>query len=99
MTNVCFFNEMMPKIGNGSINEFLVDKIDYNKDKVIAYLANGHKQASCPRDAIDCVTGEKISDNFYVFDDKEYCWCSYLAYHVKKYNIQLPKDFIKKIGA
>jgi hypothetical protein len=99
MTNVCFFNEMSSKIGNGSIKDFLSDKVTYDKDKVAKYLNNGHKFASCPKVAIDCVTGQRIADSFSIFDDGEFCWCSYLLYHIRKYNIKLPKAFLEKIGA
>ena len=93
------FSEMNCFADNGSINEHIVDKVNYNKDKVIEYLSNHKKLASCPREAIDCKTGKKISDSFVVFTDGEYQWCDFLEYHIKKYNIKLPKEFLEKIQA
>lgn len=82
---------------SGSINDSIVEEVDYSKDKVIAYLSNQNRIASCPKEAIDCVTGEIISQSFSVYSDGEYDWCDFLIYHIKKYNIKLPKGLIKKV--
>lgn len=82
---------------NGSVKKYIVDKVEYDKNKVIKYLSSQKKVASCPRKAIDCATGEKIADGFIVFTDGEYEWCDFLEYHIRKYNIKLPKEFIEKI--
>lgn len=84
---------------NGSIQVHIVETIEYNKDKVIKYLSNQKRIAGCPRTAIDCVTKKEISSSFSVFTDGEYEWCDFLIYHIKEYNIKLPKEFINKIKA
>ena len=83
----------------GSIEKCIVSHVDYDKEKVIEYLMSGKRIAGCPKNVIDCVTVEKISDSFSVYSDGEYDWCDFLIYHIRKYNIVLPVDFINKIGA
>lgn len=94
-----FFKEMALYRDSGSVQEHLVDSVDYDKQKVIDYLSNQKAIARCPKYAIDCVTGKNIDTNFTVHNDGEYEWCNFLIYHIEKYNIKLPKEFIKKIGA
>lgn len=83
---------------SGSIKSFLQKNADYNKDKVVSYLNKGKKIASCPKEAIDCITREPISPSFSLYTDGEYCWGDFLIYHINKYNIQLPENFLKKIN-
>jgi hypothetical protein len=40
-----------------------------------------------------------ISSSFLVYNDGEYEWCDFLIYHIQKYNVCLPEEFIKKAGA
>lgn len=96
MIEVGFFSEMKCHSDNGSIIEHLVTKVDYDKEKVIRYLESQKRFAGCPRDAIDCITGEIISPSFSVYTDDEYSWCDFLIYHIRKYNIKLPKGLIDK---
>ena len=92
-----YFSEMKLYKDSGSINNHIVSDIGYNKSKVIEYLSKQKRIAGCPRQAIDCVTGKKISDSFSVYTDGEYEWCDFLIYHIKKYNIALPQTFIDKV--
>jgi hypothetical protein len=84
---------------SGSIKKFIVEKVDYDKEKVIKYLESFGRQAVCPRRAIDCISGKEIASSYAVNDDGEYCWCDFLIYHIKKYNIKLPAGLIEKAGA
>ncbi len=93
------FSEMHIFADNGSVKEHLTDSLNYDKKKMIAYLESFKARASCPRNAIDCITGKIISQSFKVYDDGEYCWCDFLLYHIKKYNIHLPDELIKKSNA
>jgi len=93
------FSEMNVYSDTGSIEKCIVSHVDYDKEKVIEYLMSGKRIAGCPKNVIDCVTVEKISDSFSVYSDGEYDWCDFLIYHIRKYNIVLPVDFINKIGA
>lgn len=98
MNSVGFFSEMeLTAHNNGSIKDSLVDSVDYDKKRVIKYLKSFKHFSSCPKPAKDCVTGKEISPSFLIFKDGDYCWADFLAYHVEKYNIKLPKDFIKQI--
>ncbi len=100
MISVGFFSEMnISAHVDGSIKDYLVSRVDYDKKKVVEYLKSFGRQAICPRYAIDCLTGKTISDSFVVNDDGEYCWADFLIYHIEKYNIRLPQDFINKIQA
>ena len=99
MINIGFFSEMNISMhNNGSIKDHIVSSVSYDKDKVIKYLDSFGRQAICPREAIDCVTGKVIASSFAVNDDGEYCWPDFLSYHLRKYNIKLPKGFIKIIN-
>ena len=97
MIDIGCFSEMNVFSDNGSVVDYLVDKVEYDKKIVIDYLSSFNHLASCPRTAIDCVTGKEIASSFKVFTDGEYRWCDFLIYHVDKYNIRLPQAFINKI--
>lgn len=97
MKNIGFFSEMKLYADNGSIKDNIENKVSYDKDKIINYLSKQKRIAGCPRVAIDCLTGETIAPSFSVYSDGEYEWCDFLIYHIKKYNIKLPVDFLKKI--
>ena len=98
MKYIGFFSEMKLYKDTGSVNDYLVEKVNYDKQKVLAYLSSRKHIAGCPREGIDCVTGKVISPSFLVYNDGEYEWCDFLTYHIENYNIRLPEDFIKKIG-
>ncbi len=99
MRSIGFFSEMNLYQNDGSIKDNLVEVANYDKEKIIAYLKSQKRIAGCPREAIDCLTGEKISNSFSVYNDGEYKWCDFLIYHIEKYNIKLPEEFIRKAGA
>lgn len=82
---------------NGSINQFIVSKVDYDKGKIVNYLQNGKKESICPKNTYDIISGKMIATFFYVLTDGEYVWKSDLPYYVDKYNIELPKNFIEKV--
>ena len=98
MISIGFFSEMnLAAHNDGTINDFIVDKIDYDKQMIIDYLNSFRYKASCPQAAIDCVTGEETSPSFRIINDGEYCWPDFLAFHIEKYNIRLPQAFVDKI--
>ena len=98
MISIGFFAEMnLTAHNDGKITDNLVDEVNYDKKAVIDYLKSFKYRASCPKSAIDCFTGEEISPSFKVYDDGEYCWADFLVYHIEKYNIKLPQDFVNKI--
>ena len=97
MITIGFFKEMQLYENDGSIDEFVVDEVHYDKKTVVDYLNSFKTKAICARRPIDCVTGEEIASGFRIIDDGEYEWCDFLEYHIKKYNIRLPDDFIEKI--
>jgi hypothetical protein len=100
MKQIGFFSEMNISYGNsGSIFDYLVKKVNYDKNIMVQYLLKFKHVAGCPRAGIDCVTGEPISPSFLVFNDGEYEWCDFLIYHIQNYNVSLPEAFIKKAGA
>ena len=100
MISVGFFSEMNITAHNdGSVKDYICEKVDYDKSLIIKYLSSFSRYAVCPRYTIDCVTGETISSCFRVYDDGEYCWPDFLIYHIEKYNIKLPQDFINRIQA
>ena len=86
-------------LGNncGSIKDYIQQKADYDKRKVVIYLkTRGKRIASCSYAGVDCVSGEKLSHNLSFYSDGEYCWNNTLWHHVEKYNVVLPKALIQK---
>ena len=82
---------------NGSIKQHISEQVNYDKNKIINYLKSQRKIASCPREAIDCITNKVISPSFSVYTDGEFRWCDFLLYHIEKYNISLPSALLNKI--
>ncbi len=100
MIPVGFFSEMHLYADNGEAKENVVDKINYDREKVIIYLSERNRRlGGCPKTTLDCITGKEIAPSFSVYSDGEYEWCDFLVYHIKNYNIKLPQEFIDKIGA
>ena len=96
MKYIGFFSEMKLYENNGSVKEHMVEKVNYDKQRVIEYLLKQKRIAGCPREGIDCVTGETISPSFFVYNDGEYEWCDFLVYHIKNYSILLSEEFIQQ---
>ena len=99
MIDVGWFSEMKCHSDNGSIKEHIIENVNYDKAKILNYLKSCKRIAVCPRSAIDCLTGEVISQSFSVYDDGEFCWGDFLLYHIEKYCIKLPQAFINKANA
>lgn len=99
MKSVGFFEEMNLYENNGSIKDFIVEEVHYNKEKVCEYLLNNKVVGICARHPIDIITGEEIASGFRIIVDGEYEWPDFLAYYVRKYNIKLPVKLIQKIDA
>ena len=93
-----FFSENnLSMANNGSIKQFIVSKVNYDKKKILDYLQNGKKEAICPKPIYDIISGKMISTSFTVLTDGEYIWKNDLPYYVDKYNIKLPQSFIEKV--
>ena len=84
---------------NGSIKNYIVKEVNYDKQKIINYLQKGKKEATCPKVVNDIFNNSIISTSFSIFTDGEYVWKSDLAYYIKNYNIRLPDEFIAKATA
>lgn len=97
MKYIGFFDEYDLYVKTGSLKDSIVENIDYDKAKVIAYLNSFERYAACPKILHDCITGEEICQSFNVITDGEYEWCSFLLYYIDRYNIALPKEFIETI--
>lgn len=51
-----FFSELnLSMADNGSIKSFIIDKVDYDKAKIIRYLKNGKKESVCPKNTYDLI--------------------------------------------
>lgn len=96
MKTIGIFTEMGIYADDGSVKEYLVDEIDYDREKMIRYLNAGETFSICAKPALDCVTGKPIRKSFQVKTDGEYEWVDFLADHIERYNIKLPEEFVKK---
>jgi len=80
--------------GAVSMKDCISDKPYMGIDKIVEYLTNNGKttvlSTALPKDRI---TGERIEGELYWKESDGFSWMSDLAYHVKKYNLRLPKDF------
>ena len=71
------------------------EKVPYDgMDKIVDFLDTkgevGIVSADIPRDLI---TGERIDGELYTKKIDGFSWWSDLPYHVRKYNLRLPKKF------
>ncbi|MCD8026986.1 MAG: hypothetical protein LUF33_08740 [Clostridiales bacterium] len=99
MIDLCWFSEMQCNPDTGSINNYILDKVEYDKKSVVDYLSDPKKRiAGCPKPSIDCITGKKLAESFFAYSDGEYCWGDFLPYHIQNYNIDLPKEFLNKVA-
>ena len=64
MIDVGWFSEMKCHSDNGSIKEHIIENVNYDKAKMLNYLKSCKRIAVCHRSAIDCLTGEVISQSF-----------------------------------
>lgn len=67
--------------------------------KIISYLDNGEVTLSAISRDADLISGENIDKTKCNMTDGEYSWFGSLSYYVKRYNLQLPKEFEDKIIA
>ena len=45
-----FFSEFdLSMADNGSIKNFIIDRVDYDKDRIIRYLKNGREEVNCSK--------------------------------------------------
>ncbi|MBO6219778.1 MAG: hypothetical protein J6N81_09460 [Treponema sp.] len=98
LINIGMYDEFNLYEKQGSIRNYLVEEINYDREKLAEYLRNGRKLASCPREIYDCVRKDKISNDFLILTDETYCWINVLEHHILKYNLSLPIDFLEKAG-
>ncbi len=93
----CFSEMKLGVMDSGSVHNSVSENVTYDKQALIKRLKEHKHIASCPRAAIDCITGKKISQSFLVFRSEDFVWCDFLIYHIQNYNIELSEDFIKHI--
>lgn len=73
------------------------------KEKILEYLKNGQKKAIRCSSVYDYVKDEPllnesmVTEAAWLFTDGEFNWDSEEIYHFEKYNIELNKEFLKKI--
>lgn len=95
MTRLCNYTEYGSSNGISMKDHF--ERAPYKgKDKIVAYLETKGKSTMVRMEtAKDRLTGERIKGMYdlEIFTDGTFSWWSDLAYHVKKYNLRLPKEF------
>lgn len=87
------FNPLAEK----SIKDDFRDSPSPDYQKIISYLDNGEVKDSATSRDTDVISGESIDKTKCILTDGEYSWSGSLGYYVKKYNLQLPKEFEEKI--
>ena len=93
---ICVFKELLYGTdGDPSIKDYISNKENANKDKIINYLNGGVCVAACTAVVSD-VINEKNGDigTPDALTDGKFQWYADLSYYVEKYNLELPKEFI-----
>ena len=80
-----------------SIKEAFSKEPSPYREKIIEYLTNGDILLSSPSCMTDVFSGNKIAGSRCILTDGEYTWNNALAYYVKEYNLQIPKELEEKI--
>ncbi len=92
---LCFFEET-PYGNCGSIYEAKRDEAHAYKEKIISYLSSGVVCAAAFGLIKDIISGEVIGPQS-MLTDGFWVWGSDLSTYVKKYNVELPEDFIAQV--
>jgi len=79
-----------------SIRDCMNNDASENKQYVLEYLKKGRVIAASPAYLLDVLTGERIQMKLTSMTDGEFEWRSDLIYYYKRYNVDLPSEFIEK---
>ena len=91
------FDEFGPGFGFPSIKEFISPEPFDHKDTIVEYMKAGHGCMASPSFIKDVITGERVLRPRVTMHDGVYLWSSSLIYHVEKYNVRLPEEFIAHV--
>lgn len=80
-----------------SIKDDFSDSEYPEKEMLIHYLESGDIELVSLDYSEDVISGEIIGEEC-IMTDGEYSWDSSLPYYVKKYNLILPDEFVKKVA-
>jgi len=64
------------------------------KAELIAYLKSGEVISAAAGRAKDLLTGKRIPEEWLTYTDGVYHWDTSVVYHVDKYDMALPDEFI-----
>lgn len=96
-TNVmALWKEFNPNVTKSMKEDFRKEPSPYC-NKIVEYLNNGKVVLTSPSCAMDVFSGARIASSRCILTDGEYSWNNTLAYYVKEYNLQIPKEFEEKI--
>lgn len=68
-----------------------------HKDELLAYLNNFDACAAMPMIATDAVDEKTIIGTPCEYNDGKFRWRSQIVYYFKKYNVELPQEFIDAV--
>lgn len=91
------FDEFGPGLGFPSIKEFISPEPFDHKNTIVEYIKAGHGCMASPIFIKDVITGERVFRPRVTMHDGVYLWSSSLIYHVEKYNVRLPEEFIAHV--
>ena len=91
------FDEFGPGFGLPSIKEFISSEPHEYKDTILEYMNAGNGCMASPSFITDVITGERVLRPRVTMHDGVYLWSSSLIYHVEKYNVRLPEEFVRHV--
>lgn len=91
------YDEFAPNMGFPSAKNNIGDKPHAEKDKILKHMNSGTVHIVTASRVVDIFTGEKADRELVHMNDGKYSWSSNLTYHVEKYNLELPDDFVNHI--
>ena len=95
-----FLGETVGLPNTGYLKDSIIDKLDYNRSKILDYLEQGKRILGCPCGAVlEINTGEELCHGYGVYSDGVYAWPEFILHYIKNYNIKLPEGLIKRADA
>ena len=84
--------------GGDSVRNHISDTPIKGKETVLKYLKSWPNEGIRCETLVDYIKAETLTPSVWTHTDGEYRWTDEEIYHFEKYNMQLDKDFLAKVG-